>query len=161
MNDLQHIRKTMVWGTPLCMAIAAGCIVLMAHALIPTLHAMVSHADAVRITPAAQVAPFVAFTCLLAIVRGTLCSVPCSEGTAAKLERAFHLSAQAGMFALALVPVNSIAQRVYMPSAGYSVCTELQGSPSAWFTDWVRDPAWCVKGNSLEWVNERARATDS
>jgi hypothetical protein len=39
---------------------------------------------------------------------------------------------------------------------GYERCNILQGHPSMYFTDWVSNPAWCVRGKSREWVNEQA-----
>jgi len=114
---------------------------------------------AVRIAPAAQLALFVAIFCLLSIVVGGMRAVPCREALIKRFERAFNIAAFAGIAAIMLIPVTSIAQRFYMPSIGYAMCSELQGNPTMWFTDWVRDPTWCVKGKSLEWVNEKARTS--
>ncbi|SDC77185.1 hypothetical protein SAMN05192589_103189 [Paracidovorax valerianellae] len=116
-----------------------------------------SNAMAVRIAPAAQLALFVAIFCLLSIVVGGMRAVPCREALIKRFERVFNIAAFAGIAAIMLIPVISIAQRFYMPSIGYAMCSELQGNPTMWFTDWVRDPTWCVRGKSLEWVNEQAR----
>jgi hypothetical protein len=59
---------------------------------------------------------------------------------------------------LALVLTTStFLQNHFMPRLGYSQCTELQGNPTLWFTDWVKHPAWCVSGKTLEWVTEQAQ----
>ncbi|MDA8444828.1 hypothetical protein [Paracidovorax valerianellae] len=157
MQDIHHIRKTMLWGAPLYLAITAGCLFVVVHELIPTLKAIASRAPAVRIAPAAQLAPFIATFCLIGVLLGMMRSVPASERLIQKFERAFNIAVWIGMIALLLIPVTSVTQRFYMPSVGYSMCSELQGNPTMWFTDWVRDPTWCVRGKSLEWVNEQAR----
>ncbi len=56
-----------------------------------------------------------------------------------------------------LIPVTAVLVRSQMPRIGYTQCHVLQGQPTLWFTDWIRDPALCVKGKSLDWVNEQAK----
>ncbi|WOI45855.1 hypothetical protein [Acidovorax sp. BLS4] len=156
MHDLQQIRRTVMWGIPLSLGIAATCAWLFFAAFVPMVQGIGSKAMAVRIAPAAQLAPFVVVFCLLSIVVGGMRAVPCREDLVKRFERAFNIAAFAGIAAMVLIPLTSVAQRFYMPSIGYEMCSELQGHPTMWFTDWVRDPAWCVKGKSLEWVNEQA-----
>ncbi|GKT25537.1 hypothetical protein [Acidovorax sp. SUPP3334] len=86
-------------------------------------------------------------------------AIPASDKVIYPFERVFTISVLLGGIAMVLIPVTSVAQRFYMPSVGYTVCSELQGHPTMWFTDWVRDPALCVKGKSLEWVTEQAGST--
>lgn len=88
-------------------------------------------------------------------------AIPLSDRLIRRTERAFNIALAASAIAFLMVPVTSIAQRFYMPSIGYTQCHALQGQPTLWFTDWVRDPAWCVKGKTLDWVNEQARAPAS
>jgi len=83
-------------------------------------------------------------------------AIPCDERISKKFEYALAITVVISLVVVVLIPVTSVAQRSYMPSLGYSLCSELQGNPTMWFTDWVRDPAWCVKGKSLEWVNKQA-----
>lgn len=146
-----------MWGIPLSLGIAATSLWLVFTAVVPMVQGIAVKAMVVRIAPAAQLAPFVVMFCLLSIMVGGLRAVPCREALIKGFERAFNAAAFAGIVAMVLIPVTSVAQRFYMPSIGYSICSELQGHPTMWFTDWVRDPAWCVKGKSLEWVNEQAR----
>ncbi|WCM93859.1 hypothetical protein M5C99_03780 [Acidovorax sp. NCPPB 2350] len=59
------------------------------------------------------------------------------------------------------VPVLVVSrplQNHFLPQWGYSRCDALKGQPTPWFSDWVRDPAWCVRGKSPEWVDAQARA---
>src|SRR5258708_8116230 len=44
-----------------------------------------------------------------------------------------------------------------MPKLGYTRCNILEDHPTIYFTDWVKNPDWCVRGKSREWVNEQAR----
>jgi hypothetical protein len=43
-----------------------------------------------------------------------------------------------------------------MPKLGYTRCNILEDHPTIYFTDWVKNPDWCVRGKSREWVNEQA-----
>ncbi len=53
--------------------------------------------------------------------------------------------------------VSPLVQNHYMPKLGYSKCLLLEGGRfSLWSTDWVKNPDWCVKGKTREWVNEQA-----
>jgi hypothetical protein len=44
-----------------------------------------------------------------------------------------------------------------MPNLGYSLCNILKGHPNIHFTDWVKNPDWCVRGKSREWIKEQAK----
>lgn len=156
MNDIKQIRKLLVWGIPLYIGLIIGSALMVAYILVPTVAAIAVRAPAVRIAPGAQLAPFIALFCLLGIVVGVMRAIPCSDRLIKKFEFAANAAVVASGIALLLVPVTSVVQRFYMPSLGYSVCSELQGNPTMWFTDWVRDSAWCVKGKSLDWVNDQA-----
>ena len=157
MHDIQQIRKSLLWGIPLCVLVGAGCLWLGFEAVIRTIQQIAAGAAGVRIAPAAQLAPFVAVLCILGIVVGAMRAVPLSDGLIRRAERAFNITVAASAVAFLLVPVTSIAQHYYRPSIGYTQCHVLHGQPMRGFTDWVRDPAWCVKGKSLDWVNEQAQ----
>ncbi|NOJ99510.1 hypothetical protein HMI51_42370, partial [Corallococcus coralloides] len=111
----------------------------------------------VRIGPAVQVAPFIAAFCLLGIVVASMRAIPCSDRIIKPFERAFIAAVLAGVVAMLLIPVTAALARSRMPSIGYTQCHALQGQPTLWFTDWVRDPAWCVKDKTPEWINQQAR----
>lgn len=157
MHDIQQIRKSLLWGIPLSALVGAGCLWLGFEAVIRTIQQIAAGAAGVRIAPAAQLAPFVVLLCTLGIVVGTMRAVPFSDGLIRWAERAFNITVAASAIAFLLVPVTSIAQHYYMPSIGYTQCHVLRGQPTLWFTDWVRDPAWCIQGQRPEWVNEQAR----
>jgi len=159
MHNIQQIRQGLLWGIPLCLGVAAGCILMIAHETVPTFRAIASTAPAVRISPAAQLAPFIAVTCLIGMVVACMRAIPCSDRAIKRAERAANIAVIASGVALLLVPVTAVSVRYYMPSLGYTICSDLEDNPTIWFTDWVRDPAWCVRGKSLKWVTEQADST--
>ncbi|MDA8447841.1 hypothetical protein [Paracidovorax valerianellae] len=155
-----QVRKALVWTIPLFLGITAVSFFVVLYGLVPPINAIASNAPVVRIAPASQVAPFVAAFCLIGIVVGIMRAVPCSDRRIKPYEFAFKIAVVAALVAMVLIPVTSIGQRFYMPRLGYSLCSELEGNPTMWFTDWVRNPAWCVGGKSLEWVSEQAAIKD-
>jgi len=157
MRDVAGIRKTLIWGIPLYLALATGSILMVAYIMVPTMEGIAERAPVVRIGPAVLVAPFVAAFCLLGGVVASMRAIPCSDRIIKPFERAFIATVLAGVVAMLLIPVTAALARSQMPSIGYIQCHVLQGQPTLWFTDWVRDPAWCVRGKSLDWVNEQAR----
>lgn len=161
MHDIPALRKTMLWSTPLFIGIVANCVWATLHGVVPVFQGIAARAPVVRIAPAAQLAPFVAVVCIMAIVLGAMRVALCREAAIAKFERAFTIAVLASGLVMLLIPVTSFIQRLYMPSLGYTACYELQGNPTLWFTDWVKDPALCVKGKSLDWVNEQAQLSKS
>ncbi len=157
MHDIPALRRTMLWSTPLFIGISASCVWVTLHGVVQVFQGIAARAPVVRIAPAAQLAPFVAVVCIMAIVLGAMRVALCREAAIAKFERAFTIAVLASGLVMLLIPVTSIAQHYYMPSIGYTPCHTLQGQPTRWFTDWVRDPAFCVKGKSPDWVNEQVR----
>ncbi|GKT21842.1 hypothetical protein [Acidovorax sp. SUPP3334] len=156
MNDIHQIRKSLLWGVPLYLGLIAGAYLLTAHEILPTIEAITSQAPVVRIAPSLQLIPFIGIACILGILVASTRAIPLSDKTIKRFERAFIAAVAVCVAAMVLIPVTSVLQRVYMPRNGYSICTELKDNPTLWFTDWVRDPAWCVKGKSMDWVNEQA-----
>ncbi|SDD56397.1 hypothetical protein SAMN05192589_107122 [Paracidovorax valerianellae] len=156
MFDVQLIRKTLVWGIPLYLGLMVGSLLMVTYIIVPAIVGIAHRVPVVRIAPTAQVAPFIAIFCLLGLVVSSMRAVPCSDALIKPFERAFIASIVAGGLSMLLIPVTAAVVRFNMPSLGYSICGDLQGHPTLWFTDWVRDPAWCVKDKSLEWVFEQA-----
>ena len=76
-----------------------------------------------------------------------------------KNPNAYFLSAIAvGVFIMffcifAITPFQYYA----MPKLGYTRCNILEDHPTIYFTDWVKNPEWCVRGKTREWVKEQAR----
>lgn len=159
MFDVKKVRATLLWAIPLYLGLVAGACLLIRYEIIPTIVGVAALAPGVRIAPAALLAPFMVLICAVATILGVMRAVPCSDKSIQPIERFFTVVVLSSGVALLLIPVISVALRFYMPSQGYSICSDLKDNPTMWFTDWVRDPAWCVKGKSLEWVNEQAGST--
>lgn len=157
MFDVARIRKTLIWGIPLYLGVATGSILMVAYIMVPTIEGVAERAPVVRVGPAVLAAPFVAAFCLLGVVVASMRAMPCSDRVIKPFERAFIATVLAGVVVMLLIPVTAALARSQMPSIGYTQCHVLQGQPTLWFTDWVRDPAWCVRGKSLDWVNEQAK----
>lgn len=62
-----------------------------------------------------------------------------------------------GAVVLMSLPAVSYLQHRLMPRWGYFECHELEGQPSLWFTDWVRNKDWCAKGKDRNWILEQAK----
>lgn len=132
------------------LGLVAGALLMTRHALVPMVQDIMSRAPVVRITPGMHLMPCVVAFGSLAIVVMVMRAIPCRDSLVKKFELAANLSVAASTIALLLVPVVSFAQYYYMPSIGYIPCNALQGQPTRWFNDWVRDPAWCMKGKTPE-----------
>lgn len=57
---------------------------------------------------------------------------------------------------LFLLLIQPFATRYVMPKYGYHICQKLDGGLSIWHNDWVRNPDWCVRGKTREWVRAMA-----
>lgn len=57
---------------------------------------------------------------------------------------------------LLLLLVQPVVTRYVMPKYGYHICQKLDGGLSMWHNDWVRNPDWCVRGKTREWVRAMA-----
>lgn len=85
-------------------------------------------------------------------------SIPCKERTLKIAERIFALSVFTGTGVVLLCSfVIAPLQYYAMPKLDYTRCNILEDHPTIYFTDWVKNPDWCVRGKSREWVNEQAR----
>jgi len=156
--DVKKVRRGMLWGVPYFMALIAGCYWMTTELLISTVVDIAYRAPAVQITPGALIAPFLATMLILGIVVGCMRTIPLRERIVKPFEYAMLLASLLGVAVMCLIPVAAVALHFFMPSLGYYPCNILRGSPNKWSNDWVRDPVWCVKGKTVEWVNEQARS---
>jgi hypothetical protein len=125
--------------------------------VIPTLYGIAVNAPVLRVYPGSigiPAAVFFIFTCYAALI---LRAIPISDSIIKKVRPwiigSFWLMLAAFVFGVLIV---STLQHHYFPKNGYTECDQLQGAPSIWFTDWVKDPAWCVKGKDRKWVLEQS-----
>lgn len=73
-------------------------------------------------------------------------------------ERFLATSIFAGIFLMLFcIFIITPLQHYAMPKLGYTRCNILKGHPNIYYSDWVKNPDWCVRGKSREWVKEQAR----
>ena len=153
--DIHHVRKTLIWGVPLFL-----CGILFGVYLTYDAWNMIARAQlrapVVRIGVAAFTGPTFVLMMSSILIAGCARAIPLKK-TFDLAERAAVVTTILGLVVMAFVTVaGRPIQSHFMPQYGYSRCSVLQGNPTVWFQDWVRNPEWCVKGKSREWVAEQA-----
>ena len=157
-RNLTEIRKSLIWSIPLFLLLLTMSIWSILYSLYQTVDDLNKLAPSVRITPFVPIALCVPIISITGIIIAIQKSVPCTED-AMKIPTRIFLSAIAvGVFIMffcifAVTPLQYYA----MPKLGYTRCNILEDHPTIYFTDWVKNPDWCVRGKSRKWVNEQAR----
>jgi hypothetical protein len=130
--------------------------------LIPEVQRLASLAPVIRIGAAAVLGPPLLILIVISLIGLILRAIPAYENISAFLWRALNILILWIMIPL-LFFVLLIArplQQHYMPKLGYLECGLLSGNPTLYFTDWVKNSAWCVKGKDREWVFEQAKLAE-
>ena len=157
-SDPREIRKILPIGVPSALAVLAMSYLLTFHVLVPTVGDLQSQSQMIRIYAGAVLGPFIAPLALMMLVVVPMKAVPIFETFTKKTEKPFNLLVLINGIVLVLVLTTStFLQNHYMLQLGYSRCDLLQGNPTMWFSDWVKNPDWCVQGKTREWVNEQAK----
>lgn len=160
MFDTKKIRAMLWWGVPLYVGLSAMSFWMVPHLIGSAIEGIATQAPAVRITPGALLFPFVGIFTALGLVIAVLRAIPFNGRPVQIMEKIFNLTVLASAIVLALIVTTStLIQSHYMPKLGYSRCGLLQGNPTVWFTDWVKDQGHCVRGKTVDWVNEQPRST--
>jgi hypothetical protein len=158
MMDVQKAREVAVWAVPMFLALAGLGIWVSVDDVVPTLHDLARQAPSLRLRSLSLLMPLFALFCLL--TGGLFPLRILRMDRAAGRVQKIWLVLTATL--LALVPVVSLGsswlQRHYLPQMGYHYCDKLSGNPTVWFSDWVKDPAWCVHGKDHTWVRAQAAA---
>lgn len=159
-SDPREIRKILFIGVPSSLTVLAMSCLLTFHILIPTVGDLQSQPPMIRIYAGAVLGPFIAPLALMMLVVVPMKAVPIFETFTKKTEKPFNLLILINGIVLVLVLTTStVLQNHYMPQLGYSRCDLLQGNPALWFSDWVKNPDWCVQGKTREWIDEQAKLT--
>jgi len=93
---------------------------------------------------------------ILAAILNILKIIPVDANISAPVENALTWTVFSFIPLFILIPVVGLAQSFMMQDLGYTKCEILAGHPNMYFTDWVKDPSWCVQGKSRDWVREQA-----
>jgi hypothetical protein len=130
--------------------------------LVPTLYDIATRAPMLRIYPVSIAGPsavlFLALTYIVFIIKAIPIPVPNAVPKSIMKAALAFIFVSALIFIFALIFSRPL-QRYYFPKHGYTQCELLTGNPTYMFTDWVKNPAWCVKGKDREWVFEQARSS--
>ncbi len=159
MGSLENIRRTLVWWAPLCIALACLAVWLFELVGLSEVRKLGDSAPSVRIWLAWTAIPLVAVFLLCALGVGVFRAIPI-ERIAKRVEKVTLYVGYAMVFMIVFsLFFGGAIYSHFLEKRGYTECNILQGHPNRWFSDWVRDPAWCVKGKSREWVAEQAAKT--
>jgi hypothetical protein len=157
MMDGQKAREVAVWAVPMFLALAGLGLWVTVGDVVPTLRDLARQAPSLRLRSLSLLMPLFTLFCLLTAALFPLRILRMDR--AAGRAQAAWLVLTAVL--LALAPVVSLGsswlQRHYLPPLGYHYCDKLDGNPTVWFNDWVKDPAWCVYGKDHAWVRAQAQ----
>jgi hypothetical protein len=157
---IRDARKLLASGaTFLCFLALSLLFWFMWAEFFPTLRGAVAGAPMLRIYPGSVAMPTFFILAVVGYTGLALRAIPVRDSIIKVFRRLviwlFWLMLVSFLFG---VLIASVGQHQYFPKNGYTECDQLQGAPSLWFTDWVKNPAWCVKGKDRAWVFERAQA---
>jgi hypothetical protein len=157
MIDVERLKGMLWWGLPLML----GSIVFFVWVFIddvPRMYAELwQQAPSLRIRPGSLLTPFGALVFFAMLVLTPL-RIWKFQALGAWAEKYLLIgSLIAACVAIPIVLIGGhILQQTYLPEMGYTECSKLSGAPSTYFTDWVKDPAWCVYKKDHKWVREQA-----
>jgi hypothetical protein len=158
-KEALEIRKKLWWILPLFVCLAGAAWDLTDQMFSEELLSLFALGPSVRMTPIAWfLAPAVLLFSLTIAPLGVLRAIPYHGIWSKRLESWMVNTLFIAFGLIVTVPfVSPLVQNHYMPKLGYNKCLLLQGGGfSLSSTDWVKNPDWCVKGKTREWVNEQA-----
>lgn len=154
---VRQARKALRLYAPISLALLGVLAFNFIPNLLSTVDDLIAKAPIVRIGWADPLALVVCPLLLILLVSLVLKAIPAGSRFQPALVRSLlGLLIAGAVLLLGVLPAARFAQPRYMTGVGYSPCDSLQGNPTIWFQDWVRDSAWCVKGKTKEWVREQA-----
>jgi uncharacterized membrane protein len=162
MLDAKKIRKTLIWGIPLNVFIFILCIWYIKHAIFNDIKDLIELSATIRITPGAPVVAYFPVILAVGLISSLSKAIPCKTSILKVTERTFNATMLAGLMIMAsCLALITPLQYYAMPKLGYTRCNILEGHPTIYFTDWVKNAEWCVRGKSREWVKDQALLTGS
>lgn len=156
---VQRVRKVLWYGIPLLLSMVALSWWIFFGIFVPSLQEVVASAPSVEIWPGGIVAPFSGLMFLGCTALVIMRAIPCSEIWSRRVDTGLLYLTVVQMVVIVVMAVSSsFVQGYFLPKLGYTKCTLLQGNPTMWFTHWVKNPEWCVRGKDRAWVHEQAGA---
>jgi len=157
-KNLTEVRKSLLWSIPSFLFVLALSVWNTKYSFLETISDLKNSAPSVRFTPGdlfGAYFPLIAITGIFMLIQK---AIPCKKSTLKKTERILVISVFTGIFLMLFCLIVITPFQYYaMPRLGYTRCNILEGHPNIYFSDWVKNPDWCVRGKSREWVNEQAR----
>jgi hypothetical protein len=161
-HDVKAARKLLFsWRMLLMPVLVFGCCYVTYFGLVLELQHLNARAPVLRFYAAAVLGPCIGITIIVALIALSLKAIPASEKVIARASFWTTVLVFANLpgFFFALLIARPLQQH-YMPKLGYLECGLLHGNPTLYFTDWIKNPEWCVKGKDREWVFEQARLAE-
>jgi hypothetical protein len=161
MIDVERLKGMLWWGLPLMVGSIALCV--WGFALdVPRMYTELrQQAPSLRIRSGSLLMPFGALMFFSMLVLTPL-RIWKFQTLGAWVERYLLIgSLIACVVAAPIILIGGhFLQQAYLPDRGYTECNKLSGAPSVYFTDWVKNPAWCVYKKDHAWVREQAAKAD-
>lgn len=150
-------RKNAIWVIPFAIALLIVDLYLIHEIVIPETLDLFNLSPVVRITPLSpMIGSFwaIPLTLIVAVIAN---AIPFKKRTLKKVECILLSSTCVNIFFAAVGFFAILPLQYYtMPQLGYTQCNILEGHSNKDSMDWVKNPEWCVRGKSREWVKEQA-----
>lgn len=157
-DRVKQNRKNIIWAIPFAIVLLITDFYLIREIVIPETLDLFYLSPAVRITPLSpMIGSFwaIPLTLIVAVIAK---AIPLKKRTLKRVECILLSSTCANIFFAAVGFFAILPLQYYaMPQLGYTHCNILEGHPNKDSMDWVKNPEWCVRGKSREWVKEQAR----
>ncbi|WP_225613988.1 hypothetical protein [Delftia sp. DLF01] len=161
-RSLSLIRKSLIWSIPSFLLMLIISIWSIKYSLLETIYDLRNLSPTIRITPSdlvALCAPIISASGITIMIQK---AIPCKADITKIPERILKTSLFAGiLLMLFCLFIITPLQHYAMPKLGYTRCNILKGHPNIYYSDWVKNPDWCVRGKSREWVKQQARLAGS
>ena len=155
-EDVSRIRRVAVWGIPLWLGLLAFALFLIWDGMVPDIKDLLALAPVVRITPGILLAIPVVILGIIVLILFVMKTIPVDEKVSSPVDKALTWTALSVIPILVVIAFSGLIQSAVMPDLGYTKCNILKGHPNMYFSDWVKNPAWCVQDKSRDWVREQA-----
>ncbi|WP_208908446.1 hypothetical protein [Paracidovorax avenae] len=157
-QEVQKVRKAMRIGLPSIIIFLFLCCFVVVPELYRSISDLINSAPTVRVSMAATSVFFALPLALIMLLLSAFKGIPIKWRGVELLVNLLNINIfAAAVFIVIGVPMLTFLQYHYLPKLGYSKCNELQGHPTMWFNDWVKNPEWCVRGKDRAWVLEQAQ----
>lgn len=157
-DRVKQNRKNIIWAIPFAIVLLITDFYLIREIVITETLDLFNLSPVVRITPLSpMIGSFwaIPLTLIMAVIAN---AIPFKKRTLKKVECILLSSTFVNIFFAAVGFFAILPLQYYaMPKLGYTHCNILEGRSNKDSMDWVKNPEWCVRGKSREWVKEQAR----